>query len=67
MIKDRLGNIIKVGDRFKYQVGEKHEVIGKIVRKGRGFFIRWEDRKPDIRLFDFWYAPADEKITEILR
>ena len=66
-IFDKHGNEITPGTAFRYRCGpgEKY-VTGKLVRKGRGLFIRWDDGHDDVRVKDFWYAGTDQEASEII-
>ena len=66
-MRDRNGLEIKPGARFRYTCGPcGATVIAKLIRRGRGRFITFEDATPDIRALDFWCPEMDENISEII-
>lgn len=67
IMKDKNGTEIKPGTCFRYRCGPcGATVIAKVIRKGRGIFISFEDDTPDIRAIDFWNPETDENISEVV-
>jgi len=61
---DKDGNEIKAGDRFIYQFGEPHQMIGKVFDCDGAQVIIWEDG--DVTLVkDFYFEPTDRDVLQL--
>lgn len=66
-LKDKNGKEIYEGDIVIYQVNTPVEQTAIIKWENGGFILTdWSDKTTDQYLPDFWYAPTDVEITEVI-
>jgi|GEM_PF-4100181 len=61
-MKDKNGEVLKSGDRFKYEAGEHHEYSGEIFDCGGVDVIKWDDNNEIISVKDFYHASTDQSL-----
>lgn len=62
-MKDREGNIIKVGDKFIYHINKIYKCTGEVFDCGGVEVIKW-DNNEIISVKDFYHEPTDKKIIQ---